>query len=86
MEETYYIPGSPFGVIGYKVKCRTCGRGVVVECVLNGTNHNISVGVTCLECVKLTEESRERLPEVSKTLDRWVAENAVVAELVDAQA
>jgi hypothetical protein len=39
-------------VAGYFVECRMCHRKILVECGINGTNHNIAVLATCWDCMK----------------------------------
>ena len=67
MGRTYFIDGQ-FGIMGYMLQCRKCGRKIVVETVLNGTNHNLAVHVTCAECMEIDEEHPEIIKQVADFL------------------
>lgn len=70
----YYIDpkhtGGMFGVMGYMLKCRKCGAKSIVECVLNGTNHNIDVSVICGECAK-TVDYKEPFGPIKEAVIKW---------------
>jgi hypothetical protein len=65
-------PGQP-PVVGYLLRCPACGRKVLVEVALLGTNHNLSVSATCAECLPpLLPGIARRHPDVAARLERWV--------------
>lgn len=74
--QTFTIPET-IPVVGYLVECKGCGQKTLVETALNGSNHNISVTATCLDCMlPLRPEFELAHPEVAKTIKGWVdAEN-----------
>ena len=43
-------------VHGHLVKCYTCGKSILVETALNGTDHNIAILATCWDC--MTDEAK----------------------------
>lgn len=61
----------------YKKKCSKCGRKILVEIVLIGTNHNADIIATCAECLKkesLPKEFVSERPEIAKDIEEWINE------------
>jgi hypothetical protein len=47
MPENIRIP-----VHGYLTECGTCHKKILVECLINGTDHNLEVLANCWDCMK----------------------------------
>ena len=60
--------------IMYFLQCYKCGRKIIVETVLNGSNHNIHVSAVCLECFNITDEFKQRYPQQAGEIEKHVAE------------
>ena len=60
-------------IVIYYNKCYVCDREIMIEIVINGTNHNIAVQPTCKECVDLSDEYRARHPDLANEIDEWKA-------------
>jgi hypothetical protein len=76
VQNTYYLPRQSdqpmsFASLGYLLQCRKCQRKIVVDCVLNGTNHNLGVYAICAECVKLEGDFKEKFPEQAKAIEEF---------------
>jgi hypothetical protein len=70
----YFIQGtSGFDTMGHLLTCQKCGKKILVEVVLMGTNHNTAIQATCLDCLKLSEEFRSLHPKVADQIDHWRA-------------
>jgi hypothetical protein len=69
--EKFRIAGDRFPTVGYLLECPGCKRKIVVETAINGTDHNISVSVTCGECVNLEELSKSN-PSVAGQIAIWL--------------
>ena len=72
-KDTYYIDGK-FGVMGHLVACGKCGRKIIVENVLIGTNHNISVIAKCADCFEISETFRRDYPNDAEEIEALVNE------------
>lgn len=73
--------------INYKRSCSTCGRKLLIEINLNGSNHNLSVNATCGECIKPEELNlfEETWPREAKAIREWIqATGAGTTEANDA--
>ena len=66
----YYIEGE-FDVVGSFLKCPKCGKKILVEVALCGTNHNVGITVICAECVIIVEEFRLSHPEQTAAIEKW---------------
>jgi len=67
-----------FPYVYHKLECPECGRKILVERFLVGTNHTIRVGVICAECLHkkgLSEEFREKNPRGAEDIERWLEES-----------
>jgi hypothetical protein len=62
-------------VIGYFLKCHQCGKKIVVEAVLNGVNHNVSMSAVCAECVELNDEFKTAQSNIARSIEEFKAEN-----------
>lgn len=69
-DDTFYIDGR-FPLMGYMLSCSKCGRKILVETALCGTNHNIGVFATCAECLSPDGKFQEDHPEVVKKIEEW---------------
>lgn len=61
----------------HKEKCPRCGRKILVQIVLDGSNHNASVSVICAECLAKTgvgKQFKEERPEATKDIENWLAD------------
>jgi len=60
----------------YKLKCSKCGRKILVEAILAGTDHNVDLIVTCAECIKppFNEEFVRKYPDIAKDIESWIRE------------
>jgi hypothetical protein len=63
--------------IYYKLNCSKCGRKILVEIALCGTNHNLSVIATCADCLKshwneVPEEFLKERKQEAKDIKAWV--------------
>ncbi|MCK9458156.1 MAG: hypothetical protein M0R80_00570 [Proteobacteria bacterium] len=70
MTDSYYIPAPEggFACQGYLLTCSKCGKKIIVETVINGTNHNVSVMAICADCVELNNKFKEGQPELAKEI------------------
>lgn len=59
-------------LINYYEKC-SCGKEILVQILVSGSNHNLSVKPVCKECVKLTDEYKKEHPELAKEIENWKA-------------
>lgn len=76
MTDTFYVAyDNGIGEMGYMLKCPHCNRKMIVDCLLNGSNHNISVSVTCAECLVLSEEWKEKNPKQTKQIESFTNES-----------
>ena len=69
------IPKMKFGYEHHKEKCSQCGRRILVQIILNGTSHNIGVGVVCADClakIGVGEEFRMEHPEEAQDIENWL--------------
>ena len=69
-----------FGYEYHKEKCPQCGRRILVQIILNGTSHNVSVSVVCSECLEkigVGEEFKKERPEEAKDIESWLAVNII---------
>ena len=74
MKDGFFISDGVFGSMGHFLKCHKCGRKIIVEFVINGTNHNMNVAATCAECVVLSEDFKKNNPEEAKKIEEFVKE------------
>lgn len=74
MSNTYYISGDT-PILGYLSECPKCHRKILIETILCGVSHNVSVTAVCAECVDIPAEFQEKNPEVSKQIKEWAGRN-----------
>ncbi len=55
--------------------CYKCGRKFVVSSLVNGTSHNLGLGVCCGSCYVPNSLSESRYPEQTKEILDWIKEN-----------
>lgn len=63
--------------IYYKLQCGKCGRKILVEVLLIGSNHNADVMVNCAECLKKSgvhPEFKKRYSKAASDIERWISE------------
>ena len=59
----------------HKEKCSQCGRRILVQIVLDGSSHNMSVSVVCADClakIGVVEEFKKEHPEEAKDIENWL--------------
>lgn len=62
----------------YKLKCKYCGRKILVEVLLMGTDHNASIIATCADCLKGKIDSDfAKTNSAAKDITEWIG---IVAE------
>ena len=71
--DTYYIDGD-FTVVGHLTACSKCGRKMLVEMALIGSQHHVGVTVVCGNCLVVTEEFRKEHPKIVSTIENWLHE------------
>jgi len=57
-----------------KCECSNCGRKILVERVLAGVPHTVSVYANCLDCIMkkgLTESFKKEHPEEAEDIESW---------------
>lgn len=61
----------------HKLECTECGRKVLVERHVNGSDHCLRVSVTCAACVKLPlpEGFVSDAPEAAAHITEWLEGN-----------
>ena len=74
MELGYYTESNGFGVRGYLLKCPNCGRKIVVETILNGVSHNVSVVATCANCIDTNRQDHPQ-PEIMEKVRKFKEED-----------
>jgi len=78
-EKTFYIdnvsnmPSWPIGLLGYLLACPKCGKKIIVETTLNGSNHNMSMSAICADCWELNESFKQKFPDKSQEIEIQVA-------------
>lgn len=61
----------------YKMVCQTCGRKILVEVLLIGTNHNASIVASCAECLQKRKDFpafkkfKKQHPQEAKDILAW---------------
>lgn len=63
------------GYAYYKLRCRKCGRKILVEVSLTGTDHNADVMVNCAECLKehgVDEKFKRKYPKIAEDIQSWI--------------
>lgn len=73
MSDTYFIEGSHgFHVAGNMLECFSCKRKILLEVVVNGTQHHSGDTVTCADCLHINEEFRDEHPEIVEQIEEWM--------------
>ena len=60
----------------YEMRCNKCGKKVLIEGFRAGTDHTISLGVTCSDCLedyKVTGAFRKEHPVDARNIEEWIA-------------
>lgn len=60
----------------YRTSCKTCGKKILVEIVLCGISHNVSVGTVCGDCIALPlpDSFKEQSPQEAQEIEEWLAD------------
>lgn len=74
MNNTYHIEDN---LIGHLLKCNKCGKKILVEILLFGVSHNLDVIATCGSCMKISDNIKEKYPEVSKKIEEFLNEKEI---------
>jgi len=59
----------------HKGKCSQCGRRILVQIVLDGSSHNMSVSIVCADClakIGVGEKFRKEHPEEAQDIEKWL--------------
>lgn len=74
-EKGYYIPagGGGLATVGEFCECRKCGRKIIVEMGLIGTQHHVGTGVTCADCLEINDKFKQEFPEIAQRIENWKA-------------
>ena len=59
----------------YYTKCGICGKKILVQILLMGTNHNACVSTTCGSCLKengINAQYKKKDPEEAQKIEAWV--------------
>lgn len=75
-DHTYYIDDS-LTVMGHLTACNKCGRKILVEMALIGSQHHVGLTATCGECLMISEELRNEHPQIAAKIDRWLHEERI---------
>lgn len=54
-------------------ECPKCKKKLLIERVINGTDHDLSIIVTCQGCVALRDEFRKEHPEKAEKIENWIS-------------
>lgn len=72
---TKHLVKLKFNYEHHKEKCSQCGRRILVQIILDGSSHNISVSVVCADClakIGVGEEFRKEHPEEAQDIENWL--------------
>ena len=69
-DNTFYVDGR-WPLMGYMVERHKCKRKILVETILIGTNHNMSVSATCAECATPSPEFQNDHPDIIQKIEEW---------------
>lgn len=72
MNDTYFVQSSDGASLhGHMLQCGVCGRKILLEMVVNGTQHHSGETVTCAECLHINKEFGDKHPEIVARIEEW---------------